>query len=92
MVRNLAKVYSPQKMHYLLRANEKANKEVNGDATLMSIIKEARKQSSKRYNKYFSVPDELCQLPSGGHIVREENIPEIGAVSLWLIYCMRIIF
>lgn len=40
-------------MHYLLRANEKANKEVNGDATLMSIIKEARKQSSKRYNKYF---------------------------------------
>ena len=57
---------------------------MSGDATLMSIIKEARKQSSKRYNKYFSVPDELCQLPSGGHIVREENIPEIGAVSLWL--------
>ena len=26
LVRNLAKVYSPQKMHYLLRANEKANK------------------------------------------------------------------
>ena len=92
LVRNLAKVYSPQKMHYLLRANEKANEEVNGDATLMSIIKEARKQSSKRYNKYFSVPDELCQLPSGGHIVREENIPEIGAVSLWLNNGTRIIF
>lgn len=75
-----------------MRANEKANKEVNGDATLMSIIKEARKQSSKRYNKYFSVPDELCQLPSGGHIVREENIPEIGAVSLWLNNGTRIIF
>lgn len=60
-------------MHYLLRANEKANKEVNGDATLMSIIKEARKQSSKRYNKYFSVPDELCQLLSGD-ILSEKKI------------------
>ena len=28
----------------------------------------------------------------GGHIVREENIPEIGAVSLWLNNGTRIIF
>ena len=92
LARNLAKVYSPRKMHYLLRANEKADKEVGGDMTLMAIIKEARKQSLERYNKHVSVPDELCQFPSGGHVVKEENIPEIGAVSLWLNNGTRIIF
>lgn len=92
LAKSLKEVYSPRRMHYLMRANKQAYDEIKGEKALMSVIKEAGKHTQERYNKNVSVPDELCAKPFGGHIVKEMDIPEIGAVSLWLDNGTRVIF
>lgn len=91
LVKNLRKIHSSQKMHHLLRANEHACEEMN-EMTLMATIKKARRQRPMQYNKTVYVPDDLCHIPSGGCIIKEEKISEIGAVSLWMDNGAHVIF
>lgn len=92
LVKELSRLYRPHKMHYLLRGAEVLQKEVGNSEALLMAVKEARRQPVVRYYASAQTGGELCPEPQGGHITRQEDIPAIGAVSIWLDNGVRVIF
>lgn len=92
LVKKLAEMYRPRKMHYLLRANNKVYKEVPSTDDLLQFIAEKRKQSVIPYKKDVFIPEVLCRVDKEGTIMKEDSITELGAVSLYLDNGVRVVF
>ncbi|MCI1682023.1 MAG: insulinase family protein [Bacteroides sp.] len=92
LVKVLQKDYDGGKIHYLLSGDNRIYKEVESDSKLMKIIQQAEKEKVPRYYKEIALFEKLGEAPRSGEIIKEQNLPEIGATSLWLNNGTRVIF
>ena len=92
LTKELNRMYRPHETYYLLRGSDTFRQEIADGKALLEVTRQMLRRPVARYYTSFRQERTLCPDPQGGHIVRREELPAIGAVSLWLDNGVRVIF
>lgn len=91
IIKNIQDVFETENMHFLLRGKNLKD-EFESEQDLLQFVNDTRQLPVERYYKYLDVPDDLCEVQAGNHIVSQSPIDAIDAVDIRLDNGARVIY
>ena len=91
MMKHIQGVFETENMHFLLRGKNLRD-EFKSEQDLLQFVNDTRQLPVERYYKYLDVPDDLCEVHTGNHIISQSPINAIDAVDIRLDNGARVIY